>query len=137
LSNIVNPVATTIEDAAVLIDNLSGPEGPNTENGRDGSERLEHYLLSRPRRSSAESVAEHLSTLCESAPNKPVNDSTFTAAPTSKRISEKAFVSLGEIRRRLDLVERATGRETSLGVEEIGPSVFRLQELSSTPKGRA
>ena len=137
LSNIVNPVATTIEDAAMLIDNLSDPGGPNTGDEGAEPERLEHYLLSRPGQPSADRVAAHLSTLCESVLNKPVNDSAFTAAPTSKRISEKAFVSLGEIRRRLDLVERATGRETSLGVEEIGPSVFRLQALSSTPKGRA
>jgi surface carbohydrate biosynthesis protein len=134
LSNIVNPVAITVENAARLIDDPSDPGGPNSE---DEPDPLDHYLLSRPRQPSAERVAAHLSTLCESVPDRQAGTDVpaFAAAATSQRISEKAFISLDEVRRRLDLVERVTGRETSLDVEEIGPSVFQLQDASPPRKG--
>ncbi|MDG2285704.1 MAG: hypothetical protein P8N43_09265 [Alphaproteobacteria bacterium] len=131
LSNIVNPVATTVEAATALMEKvLSTGDAGNV----DRPFGLDHYLLNQPGQTSAKRIAAHLATLSSQVVNRPNGTSakTFNAAPTSKRIIQKAFIGLGEVRRRLDAVERAIDRRESLRVEEIAPAVFQLGEACSS-----
>jgi surface carbohydrate biosynthesis protein len=133
LSNIVNPVAATLEEAEALLEHAQ-ETGP-APRGND-KERLDHYLLNQPGPAPADRIAGHLSALSKRAEDRPANRvaPAVVASPTSKRITDKAFIKHAEIRRRLELVERATGQEKSLGVAEIGPAVFQLGDAAPLVK---
>ena len=129
LSNIVNPVATTLEKATALLEDTRDAGGASSGDGIPG---LDHYLVNQTGPAPADRIAAHLSDLSKRIENRPTVRSarTTAAAPTSKRIVDKAFVDLAEVRRRLDLVERATGRENLLPVIEIAPAVFQLGDAA-------
>ena len=133
LSNIVNPVAATVEAAEAL---LKEPPRSGAVGRGHGQDRLDHYLLNQPGAAPADRIAGHLSALSKRAEDRPGGRITpaIVAAPTSKRIIEKAFIESAEVRRRLGLVERATGQETSLSVNEIGPAVFQLGDAAPLVK---
>jgi hypothetical protein len=130
LSNIVNPVATTVEAATTLMEKVLSTGGAGNDDDLNG---LDHYLLDQPGQTSAERIAAHLTTLSSEIVDRPNGSpsKTFNAAPTSKRIIQKAFIGLDEVRRRLGVVERAIGRRESLRVKEIAPAVFQLGEPQS------
>lgn len=129
LSNIVNPVASTVDEAEVL---LRDPP-PETER----SEALGDYLLDSPG-SAADRIAGQLAALAERARDRPTPDiSVDTPTPASRRMIEKAFLDLGEVRRRLSLVEAAMDVEEPATVREIGPAVFQLGDGPSLHPGLA
>lgn len=129
LSNIVNPVAATPEAAAALLARALDSESP--DNPADPV-MLDHYLWNQPGSTPADRLAAGLSGLARKIEDRPVDRAArpIIAAATSRRITEKAFVDVAEVRRRLRLVERATGGEDSLCVREIAPAVFQLGDAA-------
>lgn len=122
LSNVVNPVAATVDEAEALL-RAPGPRADET----DGA--LDDYLLDTPGPSAAERIANHLSTLSERASDRPTPaGSVDSAAPASQRMVDKAFITLDEARRRLRLVEAATGTDEQASIMEVAPAVFQIGE---------
>lgn len=125
LSNIVNPVATTVDQAETLLE-----EPPSKA---EHSSALDEYLLdTRGSLAAVERIAGSLATLSKRARDRSTpGTSAVVTAPTSRRMVEKAFIDLDEVRRRLRLVEAAMDVEEPATVREVGPAVFQLGDGSS------
>lgn len=123
LSNLVNPVATTVEAAEAL---LATDTDEETTGRPDPALELGEYLLDEPGESPADRIAVRLSDLAERVEDRPHAPAATVTPAASSRMVAKAFVTLKEIRRRLGLVEAATARGEAPGVSEIGPSVFQI-----------
>jgi surface carbohydrate biosynthesis protein len=131
LSNIVNPVATTRDEAMELLERLLDRGlAESAREGRGDTPALDHYLLNETGPPPADRIAAHLSEMSRTIQDgaKAKSTRSITAGPTSKRIIDKAFIDLAGAQRRLDLVERATGREKSFPMIEIASAVFQLGE---------
>jgi surface carbohydrate biosynthesis protein len=120
LSNIVNPVAATVDEAEALL------RTPRTDIGGNA---LDDYLLDTRDPTPAERIAGQLSALSERAGDRATAASSDdAAAPASQRMIEKAFIDLAEVRRRLRQVEAATGIEKPAPIKEIAPAIFQIGE---------
>lgn len=128
LSNIVNPVVETVEAAADLLRAAPDDRRPfSCSTGDAGEDALDDYLFDARAPSSAKRIATSLSALSERVADRasPPARNQMTA-PASRRMVEKAFIPLDEARRRLRLVEDATGQAEGIPIAEIAPAVFQI-----------
>jgi surface carbohydrate biosynthesis protein len=123
LSNIVNPVAATVEQAEEL---LQRPASAATEENSGAASNLDDYLFRLSDPPAATRIAGLLSELSKNMEDRPHAASAIVGSSASRRMVDKAFISLDETRRRLDLAAAAIGTGMVPRVTEIAPSVFQI-----------
>ena len=125
ISNIVNPVLADTDAAVERVQALlQKGSGASLGDAHDISD----YLFIDPLEKSPNRIVRALAQLAETviSLDQAGSRQKEVTIPASERMIAKAFISLPEVRRRLRLIEAATGRRIAVPVKEIGPAVFQL-----------